>query len=351
MSARATSPTKLGPSETRRFLYLRRCMNTVRRLARERIDDADFDWRVFGEIVANDMIGFREGLYVPLGARRPISWPSLSPETILLYGREPVFARADDVPEWIFVEVAAGIADAQAHGHRPPFYNKRQRASRLGVDAGTKLRLRLWYGLGCSDVDEAGWRWLLRQRRNAGRRAKSARPHESCLSRQKPWEAAGISRATFYRLRALERMNLVRETNSGIDNSSICEAKICLNGSAAISTDAPSISGATTALVSADASIHPATIPPKEKSPMRNVIDARAAFLAAVVELGGAPDAPHVARAAADFAALAGMCEPPQLAALMTAENVAHAAHEALRLSPPPAIIAAAAEAWRAAAA
>lgn len=336
------TPIKLNASGSRRFYYLRRCMNALRRLARDRIDDPDFDWFAFGEFVSNDMLGFEAGLYIPLGSKRPVGWPAPTAETALLYGREPVFGRPEDIPAHVFTEVAAGVAAALVIGHRNPVKNKQERADRLRVDAGMKLRLRLWHGLACWDASEAGWRWLLNQQRNARRRAKSARPHAESAEACEPWKAEGVSRRTYYRRKAAQAV-ATRGTEFVSPYSSISADEISAILTGAISEGVTPQSASS--LVEEAAFQEAAILQEKERN-----MTPRELLASEIVRLGGARDAPHVQRTLDDFEALARMCEPGPLAALLSPEHLAYAAYEALRIDPPFTAIAAASEAWRAAA-
>jgi len=75
-------------------------------------------------------------------------------------------------------------------------------ASRLGVTYAVRQELGL-HTIGALDMTkaerEAARKLRARERESARRRARGAKPQAESLSRTKPWEAAGMSRATWYR--------------------------------------------------------------------------------------------------------------------------------------------------------
>jgi hypothetical protein len=89
-------------------------------------------------------------------------------------------------------------------------------AKRIGLDDDTRTRLRITT-IGAIDCGKAKREARRRKRKNAARRASrlkaGAAPHAKSARRTKPWEARGISRATYYRHRRIETSE-TSETNS-----------------------------------------------------------------------------------------------------------------------------------------
>lgn len=245
---------RLSEFGSKRMFYAFSLIKCLQRLAQHCKNDPNFNWYSFARFVANEMRAFEPGRYLLKGRKRATGWPTLSAATVLCYGSEPVFSSVDDVPPHILSLVTAGIdaevAEAVASDRqRAKAPDKLERAEAFGVDAATKLRLKLWHGFACTDMTDAEWRKFLQSNRNARRRAKRARPHANSVERLKPWEVVGISRSAFYRLPKSEQERLIelalaRETEMVTpNNNSICTDQISLSLAEAVCAETTAATG------------------------------------------------------------------------------------------------------------
>ncbi|MGJ0506164.1 MAG: hypothetical protein ACR652_03330 [Methylocystis sp.] len=180
----------------------------VQKVARRLRDDPAFPWRACCRGITNEAIGV----------------PTITPNvaTALCYGRNAPFTTIGEVPAHILAEAEAGVAEALAIGKRIPA-DGAALGRALGMTQELREELKVWaiWPMG-STYDDLAAR---RSARAAERRAKDRvrkeqqRREQGMAEREKyeansvtklaPWEAIGMSRASFYRLPAKERSEVI----------------------------------------------------------------------------------------------------------------------------------------------